>query len=196
MNEQEIRELIKAHVQECLNANQQLRKDSQDVGGVFRSNVNQFVMSVAIIYAVRQDAYMRTSTTEVFEMAIWYLLFSLCAISVNIFLANHILTIDDLIGRNAFRAFYHITTSVQQYYIFLLINLAKEQFAKNVSEDSWDHYNLIPITFTVTVYYVFEEIRASIVLAGARRKIKKSGPPDIDTLVHTFEAAQNKHLQR
>jgi len=168
------REEIRKHVREYLDETKTWKKDSEDMGGVFRNNVNNFVLSVSIIYAIQQDAYQRTSSTDVFEMAIEYLALAVMAIVVNIFLKNHILDAEKPpVGLVAFRAFYYILQSIQSYYLFLLVNLAKEQVAKSANEDSWDHYNLIPISFTVTIYYVFDEIRRTFLSPSQTKRRKK-----------------------
>lgn len=195
------KEEVRKHVREYMEETKTWRQDSEDMGGVFRNNVNNFVLSVSIIYAIQQDAYQRTSSTDVFEMAIEYLAFAVGAIIVNIFLKNHILDAPKPpIGAVAFRAFYYILQSIQSYYIFLLVNLAKEQVAKSANEDSWDHYNLIPISFTVTIYYVFDEIRRTFLSSSqsrVRRKIiSKKQIIDQEELIHVTDTYSHasRHL--
>ena len=73
-------EEIRKHVREYLDETKVWRKDSEDMGGFFRNNVNNFVLSVSIIYAIQQDAYQRTSSADVFNMAIEYLALAVMAI--------------------------------------------------------------------------------------------------------------------
>lgn len=186
-NDESIRDEVHRHMKEYIEKTKTLRQDSEDVGGVFRGNVSNFVMSVSIIYAIQQDTYQRTSSTDVFEMTIEYLSFAIAAIVVNIFLKNHVLGLTKPpIGIVAFRAFYFVLQSIQNYYIFLLVNLAKEQVSRTANEDSWDHYNLIPISFIVTIYYVFDEMRRAFMLPAQARIREKI--LDHEKMIHVADA--------
>ena len=184
---------VRAHVKEYMDELGIIHKDTQEANGIVRGNVNSFAMSVAVLYALQEDAHARSSNTEVFELAIWYLMFAVAAVSFNIYLHNHVLSRAKLVGRSAFQAFYYIAQSVQQYYLFLLVNLAKGQVAKSVMDDSWNHYNVIPLTFTALLYYVFDEIRMNFISSShttIQREIRDQRRR-LDSFVHTVETANN-----
>lgn len=169
------------------------RKDSEDVGGAFRNNVNSFVMGISVVFAWQQDAYMRTPSADLFVIAVRYFMMAAGAIVVNTILKNHILdSASPPVGIVAFRAFYYIFSAAENFYIFLLVNLIKEVTGRVINEDEWSEIHLMPIVFIVVVYYLVDEMRRTF-LSPAQALTQKEITNRHRRTTETFMLAASSH---
>ena len=131
-------------------------KDSEAVRVDVFANMNSFV-SGALVVLLFTNVQVLQDTVDVFSTAMIFLLVvSLCTIA-SVWLSNHVITAEDMVGEMAFEAILFNLKLLQGYFFLLFFNLIKGNLLLSV-----DPYGIIPLVCLANLYFFFSKFLTAI----------------------------------